>query len=209
MGKTTVSRLLARRLGYRLVDTGNMYRALAWKALRLRVDLDDEAALSRLAAETRMEVEFEEDLGNSLVVDGWRLRAELRQPEVERAVSPVSRLAGVRQEMVARQRELAGQGGVVMAGRDIGTVVLPGAEVKVFLDASPQERARRRFLELQERGQPVKYEEILEELQRRDELDRQRPLSPLRPAEDAIIINTEGLSPQQVVDRICRLWKEE
>lgn len=198
--------MLSQRLGFRFVDTGNMYRAITYKALQKGVSLQDGEGLARLTQTTQMEIPAHNPRGNSLMVDGQELTQQLREPEVERGVSLVARIPEVRQAMVAWQRQLAQDGGVVMAGRDIGTVVLPQAEVKIFLEAPPQERAQRRYQEL---GGRESYENILAELMRRDEMDRQRPISPLRPAPDATHIDTENTPPQEVVAKICRLWQED
>jgi cytidylate kinase len=202
-----VGRLLAARLGYRFIDTGNMYRALAWKALKLGIDPEDGPALARLAESTRLEMLPGEGAEAGPLVDGQAVAAALRSPEVERAVSPVSRFPQVRRALVQHQRRLARQGGVVMVGRDIGTHVLPRAGLKVFLEASPQERARRRHREVAGTAPEgsATYQSILAELERRDRMDSQRAVSPLRPATGAVIIDTEGLTPQEVADHICRL----
>lgn len=202
-----MGRLLAARLGYRFIDTGNMYRALAWKALKLGVDPEDGPTLTRLAESTRLELLPGQGAESGMLVDGEAASTALRTPEVEQAVSPVSRFPGVRRALVRQQRRLAQRGGVVMAGRDIGTHVLPRARLKVFLEASPQERARRRHLEVAvaaSRGS-ISYQSIKTELERRDRIDSQRATSPLRPAADAVIIDTEGLTPEEVADRICRM----
>lgn len=202
-GKTAVGLRLARELGYRLVDTGMMYRAVTWLALRRGVDLADEEALTALAAEARIELgQPGPNGGPTITVDGTDVTAELRSPEVDRSVSLVSRVGGVRRAMVALQRRLAAEGRLIMLGRDIGTVVLPDAPVKVYLDASPAERARRRHRELAESGVERSEAEILAELEQRDEMDRQRHLSPLRPAEDALVIHTDDLSLDEVVARV-------
>lgn len=201
VGKTTVGRLLARRLNYHFVDTGMMYRALTWKALRTGINPYDADGLTKMAYETRLSVDEE-----GINVDGVTVGEELRSPEVERKVSLVSMVPGVREAMVQRQRELADRGGIIMAGRDIGTVVLPEAPLKVFLTASAKERARRRHSEL---GGREDYETILRDLERRDELDSSRSISPLKPAPDAHIIDTENLTPEEVVDRILALIGEE
>jgi cytidylate kinase len=205
VGKSTVGRILARKLGYSFVDTGEMYRALAWLALQHKIDLTDEATLSRLATEARIEVALQDGSGyNPVSVNGCDVTVEIYTPVVEAAVSQVAKVAGVREVLVAKQRRMAEEGKMVMAGRDIGTVVLPQAELKVFLDASPEERARRRHAELGQKNK-LTCEDILAELKKRDEIDSQRPLSPLRPASDAKIIDTEGLTPEEVADRIIGL----
>ncbi len=200
VGKSTVGRLLARRLGFRFVDTGVMYRALTWLALQRKVDIKDEETLSLLAKEAEIDLTLS-SRGETVLVQGCDITRELRDPEVKSCVSLVSKVPGVRQALVAQQRLLAQGEKVVMVGRDIGTVVLPQAELKIFLLASPEERARRRYVE---RGE-ANYDATLAELKRRDEIDSQRSLSPLRPAPDAKTIDTEGLSPEQVVDRILDL----
>ncbi len=202
VGKTTVGRLLARRLGYRFIDTGSMYRALTWKALKLKLDLEDEQGLGRLAATTRLEFS-----NQAVLIDGCDITPEIRTPKVEENVSLVSRVRGVREVMVDKQRMMAKSGEIVMAGRDIGTVVLPQAELKVYLVASPQERARRRYLEMLESGQEPSYDAILAELMRRDTLDSERAISPLKPAPDARIINTDGIGPEEVVAEILKMME--
>ena len=208
VGKSTVGRILARKLGYSFVDTGEMYRALAWLALQHKVDLTDEATLSKLATEARIEVALQDGSGyNPVSVNGFDVTVEIYTPVVEAAVSQVAKVAGVREVLVAKQRRMAEEGKMVMAGRDIGTVVLPQAGLKVFLDASPEERARRRHAELGQKNK-LTCEDILAELKKRDEIDSQRPLSPLRPASDAKIIGTKGLTPEEVADRIIGLAGE-
>jgi cytidylate kinase len=204
-GKSTVGRILARKLGYRFIDTGEMYRALTWLALDRRVDLSDEGMLARLAADARIEVAGQDGKGyNAVFVNGLDVTSEIRSPRVEAGVSQLSKVAGVRQALVAQQRSLAEGGRVIMAGRDVGTVVVPRAGLKVFLLASAEERARRRH---EEQGDDATqtYQSILAELRRRDQIDSQRSLSPLRPAEDAWTIDTEGLTPEQVAERITNL----
>ena len=202
-GKTAVGLRLARELGYRLVDTGMMYRAATSLALERGVDLLDEAALTALAEAAKIELgQPDEDGVVRLKIDGADVTERLREPEVDRNVSLVSRVAGVRRAMVKRQRELADHGRLIMLGRDIGSVVLPDAPVKVYLDASPSERARRRHLELKENGVERPQAEILRELEQRDEMDRQRHVSPLRPADDAIVIDTDNLSLEEVIERV-------
>ncbi len=201
-GKSTVGRQVAEALGYPFLDTGAMYRAITWTALRRGIDLGNEDTLTRLAASVRMEVG--PPLPGSIEpctisVDGEDVTERLRQPEVEAAVSQVSRISGLRKALVTLQRGLAGQRPVVMAGRDIGTVVMPDADLKVYLDASVKERALRRHRELSALKQEIAPETVLAELRRRDRIDSQRAESPLQAAEDAVVINTDGLSLDEVV----------
>jgi cytidylate kinase len=180
-----------------------MYRAVTWLALQRGVDLTDEAAITALAEGAAIELgQPDGENGARLKIDGIDVTDNLRSPEVDRNVSLVSRVPGVRQAMVKRQRELAGRGSLIMLGRDIGSVVLPDAPVKVYLDASPEERARRRHLELKDSGVERPEAEILRELEQRDEMDRQRHVSPLRPADDAIVIDTDDLSLEEVIERV-------
>ena len=207
VGKSAVGGLIAERLGYRFVDTGMMYRALAWLALKRRIDLDDGEALGRMGAEASIELSLGsgETPAGRITVDGVDVTDELRSPEVGWAVSLVSRVPRVREAMVALQRQLATRGAIVMAGRDIGTVVLPDAPLKVYLDASQNERARRRHAELRAAGREVALEAVRDDLARRDKIDSERQVSPLRPAEDAIVIETDQLSLEDVVERIIGL----
>jgi cytidylate kinase len=208
VGKTTVGQIVARRLGYRFVDTGEMYRALTWLALHRGIDTGDELSLSKLASEAKMEIETSASSEHHAVtIDGFDVTAGIYSHEVEAEVSNVSQVAGVRKCLAAQQRSIAEEGRLVMAGRDIGTVVLPRARLKVFLAASAEERARRRHRERQ--GLPyVPYEQILAELKSRDAIDSTRVLSPTVPAHDARIVDTEGLTSGDVADRILALAKE-
>lgn len=205
-GKTTVGLGLARRLGYRFVDTGVMYRAVTLLALERRVSLEDPQALARLAKGMRVRIDAPQDQRPPSVYVGHRdVTALLYEPRIDRAVSQVSMVPGVRKAMVRLQRALAQKGRVVMVGRDVGTVVLPDADLKVFLEASPQERARRRHRELLARGEPVSYQAVLKDLKRRDRLDSQRAVSPLVPAADAHHVDTDGRTVEQVIEAICAL----
>jgi len=210
-GKSTVGRLLSERLGYPFLDTGAIYRAMTWTALHRGVDLSDDEALSALAASLSIDIGPRPRDGIepcTIFVDGDDVTRFLRDPEVEAAVSLVSRVAGVREALVKVQRDLAGRNDVVMAGRDIGTVVLPDADLKVYLDASIGERARRRFAELSALGHAVTEADVANDLQRRDRIDSQRAVSPLQPARDAVIVDTDGLTLEQVVDRVMGLVEE-
>ncbi len=202
-GKTTVGRLLAKKLGYRFVDTGAMYRALTWEALRLGVDIEDEGALGRLAESTKME--FPPDGNDGIIVNGRYINNELRSPEVDFGVSPVAKVADVRKVLVRNQRLIAKGGNIVMVGRDIGTNVLLDADLKVYLDVSVEEQARRRYEEMVEHGEKADYEEILASLTRRDRIDSNRSVNPLRKADDAYVINTDIMDANGVLDEILKL----
>ena len=207
-GKSTIGRLLAARLGYAFLDTGVMYRAVTWAALDRSIDLHDARALADLAASARMDVDLPEPGSpneSRVKVDGRDVTSELRLAEVEAAVSIVSRVPGVREAMVTLQRQIASRQPMVIAGRDIGTVVLPHADLKVYLDASPEERARRRHQEFLAQERDVTEEIVLEDLRRRDRIDSERAVSPLRPARDAVIVNTDGLSQEEVLERVADL----
>lgn len=211
VGKSTVGKLVARKLEYRFVDTGTMYRALTWKALQQKIPLDDEVALARMSAETGFQLTSTS--GNpgedNILMDGQDVSGEIRTPPVEKSVSIVSRVPQLRQSLVRHQRRIAHEGRLVMAGRDIGTVVLTQAELKIFMVASPQERARRRYEELLAQGEKVDYTDILADLQSRDDMDSHRQVSPLKPAADAIMLETEGLTAEQVADKIYALASGE
>jgi cytidylate kinase len=207
-GKTAVGVRVAARLGYRFVDTGAMYRAMTWLALRRTIDVHDTNALAVLASRTKIEV-GDSPAGSveptAVVLDGHDATPHLRDDDVDANVSFVSRVPGVRSALVRIQRELAERGRVVMAGRDIGTVVLPGARLKIYLDASVSVRAERRAQQLHSAGIPADLGALQAELARRDSIDSSRDASPLTPAEDAVIIHTDGMSVDEVVERIVEL----
>ena len=199
---------LAARLGFRFFDTGAMYRAITWIALTRDIDVHDAAALAGLADGAKVSV-LEAPAGaaspTGVAIDGVDATPHLRDPAVESSVSLVSRVPGVRAALVRIQRELAASGGVVMAGRDIGTVVLPDAGLKVYLDASREVRARRRAAQMRESGQDPDFDALVADLERRDDIDSSRTTSPLTAAADAVIINTDQLSIEEVVRRIQAL----
>jgi len=205
VGKSSVGSLLAKRLGYVFFDTGMMYRAFTWKVLKLGIPIDDEQKLCQLANTTKFDFVPLQGWHLSPLIDDEDVSSKLLCPEVEAHVYLASKIAGVRQTLILEQRKLAQRGKVVMAGRDIGTVVLPWAELKIFLTASTKERAKRRYKELVKRGENSSLEIVLADLKKRDEMDIHRTISPLKPAEDAIIIDTENLSLEQVVDKIYTL----
>jgi cytidylate kinase len=207
-GKSTVGRRLAEKLGYPFLDTGLMYRAVTLAALDSGIDVSDHSALARLAADMRLEVGPPQPGSTetcSISIDGVDVTPQLRRADVEDAVSLVSRVSGVREALVRQQREIAGRQAMVMAGRDIGTVVLPEADLKVYLDASISERARRRHAEFSEHGRSVTRDIVLEDLRRRDQIDSERAISPLRPASDAVVIRTDGLTQDEVLTKVLGL----
>ena len=199
-GKTVVGRELAGRLGFSFLDTGVMYRAITWLALTNGTAIDDPDSLGELAVANPVQLISKDS--SRVRVGGNEVGQELREPNIESNVSSVSTVSPVRRAMVAQQRDLATQGEIVMTGRDIGTVVLPDADLKVYLSASPENRAHRRWKEMEERGQGTEFEMVLEETKRRDGIDSGRDDSPLRAASDAWTLDTEHLTVSQVVDRI-------
>ncbi len=201
-GKSTVARRVAEEMGLLYVDTGAMYRAITWKALQSGIDLSDEQGVAGIARETEIELNPPE-----VRVDGIRVTETIRSPEVTQHVSKVAKMAEVRRVLVEKQRRLARDGGVVMDGRDIGTHVLPDADVKVFLTASLEERVRRRHLEMIRRGFSSDPDRLYQEIKQRDEMDENRSHSPLRPAADAVIMDTTGRSIDEVVSMILDLCR--
>jgi cytidylate kinase len=197
-GKGTVARRLAARLGYRLLDTGAMYRALAWSVARAGLAPDDTPALRRHVERVHIDLE-----GDRVVVDGRDVTDDIRTQEIANLTSRLSMLAIVRDKLTPVQRRLASTGGVVLEGRDTGTVVCPEAEVKFYLDASLEERARRRQAELRTRGIELEPEAALREIAARDAQDSSRALAPLRKAPDAVEVDTTGLSVDQVVTSLA------
>ena len=198
VGKGTVARAVADALGVKHIDTGAMYRAVAWRAEQLGLPLDDEAQIETLATECAIEID-----GSQVFIDGADASQAIRTPEIDRATTRVARLSRVRAALVARQRVMAQSGGVVMEGRDIGTVVFPDADVKIFLDASADERARRRSHDpAHTSSQTQQLADIAHAMQKRDENDRTRQASPLMRAADAVLIDTTNMSIAQVVERV-------
>jgi CMP/dCMP kinase len=207
-GKSSVSRSLARSLGARYLDTGAMYRIVTLAVLRAGIDLDDVEAVGAAAADVDLAVGYDPDEDRSCLA-GEDVSAEIRGDEVTRAVSAVSAVLGVRSRLVQLQRELAaGQDSIVVEGRDIGTVVLPGADVKIFLTASAEERARRRNDQNIASGLGDDYEAVLADVKRRDHLDSTRKVSPLRAADDALVVDTSDMSEPQVVAHLLELVKQ-
>jgi len=199
-GKGTIARTVSTALGYRHVDTGAMYRAVGWKAAHDGVPLDDEAAVSALAERAELVVE-----GGIVSIDGHDVTRAIRTPEIDKAATAVARLPRVREALVARQRHLGAEGGVVMEGRDIGTVVFPNADVKIYLDASAEERARRRATDTAHSGSQAGQAAVAAAIQARDTADTTRSVSPLSIAPDAVHIDTTDMPIEQVVRRVMDL----
>jgi len=209
-GKSTVGSRLAESLSYLFFDTGIMYRAVTWIALDHDMDLKNEAAMTELAQNAQIDVRQpsqKDGRASDVVVGGKDVTWDVRSADVDANVSLVSAYAGVRQALSEKQRNIGMRGRVVMVGRDIGTVVLPEADLKVYMDASAEERARRRYDEIIERGGKADYDEILSKMVERDRLDSTRAVAPLRPADDAVIIQTDELSEDQVYARILEMCK--
>lgn len=207
-GKSTVAQRVAQRLQYLYIDTGAMYRAATWIALERKANLENQAEVIGLVESARIDLRPPDESSRGRVrvfINDTDVTMIVRSRIVTRFVSQISAMAGIRQIMVARQQQMADRGRVVMDGRDIGTVVLPRAALKVFLTASPEVRAERRLKELKEMGQVADFDTLLEEIKARDHFDSTRATSPLRQAEDAIVINTDDLTIDQVVDQILSL----
>jgi CMP/dCMP kinase len=199
-GKGTLARQVARRLGYRHVDTGAMYRAVAWQARRDGLPLDDDAVVSALAERANIT----QDDGRT-TIDGHDVTSEIRTPIIDRAATSVARLPGVRQSLVRRFRDLGAGGAVVMEGRDIGTVVFPDADLKFYIDATPEERARRRAADPAHTGGQGTLELVQSDIAARDKSDSTRSVAPLAQANDAIYIDTTKMPIEEVVERVIRL----
>ena len=202
-GKSTVAKIVAEKLGYTYIDTGAMYRGVAWKTLQQSQEACDEDIL-RAVHDIDVRLACTEN-GTRVTVDGMDVTREIRTPEVTHIVSRVAALGPVREKMVELQRAMAADGAVVMDGRDIGTNVLPNADVKIFLTASVEERARRRYDEMKEKGYVVDFDELKQEIASRDKQDSERAISPLRQAEDAVLLDSTALSIDAVVARILEL----
>lgn len=210
-GKSTVAKAVARKLGFSCLDTGAMYRAVAWQALQNNVSVEDDAALGEVAR--TYDIEFVHQPGeptpSGVLIGGNDVTSAIRTSEIDRAVSPVSAAPSVREALVEQQRRIGNAGDYVVEGRDIGTTVFPQAEVKVFLTASDEERAHRRVRQNVDRGiGSIDYEEVLADLRRRDEVDSSRATSPLRPADDAVMLDSTDHFIEEVIDAICGLARK-
>ena len=198
-GKSTVAKIVAEKLGYTYIDTGAMYRGVAWKTLQ-----QSQEDILRAVQDIDVRLVCTES-GTRVTVDGTDVTREIRTPEVTHIVSRVAALGPVREKMVELQRAMAADGAVVMDGRDIGTNVLPNADVKIFLTASVEERARRRYDEMKEKGYAVDFDELKQEIASRDKQDSERAISPLRQAEDAVLLDSTSLTIDEVVARVLKL----
>lgn len=203
-GKSTIARALARRLGFRFLDTGAMYRAVALAAIRRGVGWEDPQKLVELARFLRLEV-----TEDSVAIDGQDVTAAIRTSEVTAATHYPANNPGVREHLVRLQRQAAGTDDIVTEGRDQGTVVFPHAECKIYLTASPEERARRRAQELTDRGEPTSVDEVLRHQNKRDQRDAGRAVGPMVAASDAIEVSTDGLTPEQVLDQLETLVRDK
>lgn len=203
-GKSTIAKAMAEKLAYIYIDTGAMYRAVAYAALRDGVAVDDAAGLTALAAAADIDMRAEGGI-NRILLNGEDVTEAIRRPEVGAAASPVSAVGGVREHLVAAQRKLAARGCVVMDGRDIGTVVLPNADCKIFLTADLEERVDRRYNELVAKGIATTREAVREDIETRDYRDSHRENSPLKQAEDAVYLDSSGLSIAEVLAEACKL----
>ncbi len=207
-GKSTIGKMLAEHLGYLYFDTGVMYRAVTWASLERGIPISDEVAVTRLAQELHIDVTrptVADGRQYTVLADGVDITWEIRRPEVDATVSPVSAYPGVRAALTAQQRRIGAAGRVVMVGRDIGTVVMPDADLKVYLDAAVEERARRRYAEIVARSEPAEYEVVLQGMEQRDAIDSARATAPLRAAPDAVVLDTTCLGIEDVVQAVMAL----
>lgn len=200
-GKSTMAKALAKELGFMYVDTGAIYRTVGYHMSLMGIGPRDVDGITRLLDDVNIEIRYEDGVQH-MILNGADVTGEIRTPEISMYASTVSALPVVRAFLMETQRRLARENDVIMDGRDIGTVVLPNADVKIFLTASPEERARRRFLELQEKGDPSSFEKVLSEMKKRDEQDSTRACAPLKCAEDAVRLDTSGYTVEQSVAAI-------
>lgn len=207
-GKSTIARAAAKKLGFIYVDTGALYRAVGVYSLRNGLDTENPEAVESTLPHIQVELQFQDGVQHVLL-NGEDVSEEIRTPQASMAASAVSAVPAVRQFLFDLQREIAAKNDCIMDGRDIGTVVLPQAEVKIFLTASPETRALRRFKELQEKGAPDTYEAVLADLKQRDYNDSHRAVAPLKPAEDSVLVDTSALTLPQSVEKVIEVIKEK
>ena len=206
-GKSTISKAVAKKLGFIYIDTGAMYRAVGLYAFRKGIDSADKAGVVSVLDEVNITLSYDES-GQQIFLNGENVSTDIRLPEISVAASNVAVIPEVRLKLVELQRELASKNDVVMDGRDIGTYVLPDAEVKIFLTASPEERANRRYKELLEKGVKTDYESVMADMLYRDKNDSEREFAPLKPAEDSIIFDNTEISAEESVDKLCEIVLE-
>ena len=211
-GKSTLGENLAKKLNFTYLDTGVMYRAVTLAVLKMKANVDDEEQVTDIAE--KMDLNFtppsiDDGRSNDILLEGEDVTWAIRTIDVEKHVSKVSAYSGVRKAMTEQQRKIGKQGNIVMVGRDIGTVVLPDAEIKLYLDASTEERARRRYLELIARGKQVSLDVILNDMLRRDQIDSSRKIAPLKPAEDALIVDSDNLNAEEVYNYIMKIIEKK
>ena len=208
-GKSSLARRAAAQLHFLYVATGAIYRSIAWYALQKKVPLEQADAIAALLPEIHVEISYGADGLQHMLIDGEDITAEIRRPEVSAAASKVAAVPAVRTYLLEMQRRLALENNVIMDGRDIGTVVLPEADCKIFLTASDHVRAQRRCRELADRGTPVDYETVLEDMRRRDEQDRTRAVAPLQQAEDAVLLDTSAMNFEQSAAALVQIIEEK
>lgn len=212
-GKSTLAKHLADELGYLYFDTGVMYRAITWAALNKGIDPEDGNRVTSLAETAHIDVlppSIKDGRDSDIKMNGNDITWEIRKPEVDANVSIISAFPGVRKALTSQQRRIGQRGKIVMVGRDIGTIVLPEAELKIFLDASVEERARRRYLEVMARGESMTYQQVLKMMEKRDRIDSTRDVAPLCAADDAVVIDSDQLSLDEVFDKVKGIidrWK--
>ena len=207
-GKSTLAKAVAKKLNILHVDTGAIYRTIGYAAFSRGLDAKDESQIAPLLKEIQIDMAFDENSGQKMLLDGKDVSTEIRLPEISMYASNVSALPCVRAYLLEMQRDIARRRSVIMDGRDIGTVVLPNAQVKIFLTASAEERARRRCLELEQKGTPADYEQTLREIRQRDEQDMNRETAPLKPAADSVLLDTSDLDFDGAVQRLLEIVRE-
>ena len=207
-GKSSVSKEAAKRMGFIHIDTGALYRSLAYSAIKNKININDEISLKNMLNMTKINIEFQDGVQN-VILNGENVNDKIRTEEVSKGASDISKIPMIRAFLLDLQRDLARENNVVMDGRDIGTVVLPNADVKIFITASPEQRAERRYKELLAKGEKVVYNDILEKLIYRDHQDTHREIAPLKPCDDAVIIDTSDLDFSQSVNAVLDVIREK
>ena len=213
VGKSTMGKLIARELGYTYIDTGAIYRAITWKVLKNNFNINNENIISDLVSDTCITIERTNtnklENYNCIFVDGEDVTEEIRDPNIDRNVSQIARLPKIRKQLIYLQRKLAEKGNIVMEGRDIGSVILPQADIKLYFTASEEERIKRRYKELTDKGYNLGYEEVKKQIVQRDEIDSKRKYAPLIRAKDAILIDSTEKSIEEVKDKILKLIRSK